>query len=107
MLEMYAENALVLRAVLAVPLAQFIHQMLQVGGQALGGTEVLLEPLAHGVANRSAGLVINRFAGVGDSAIHSGFRFIFISTRSRQTNSSARRLFPGDDGLPTFLVNVE
>jgi hypothetical protein len=100
------ETALVLRAVLDVPLAQFVHQMLQMGGKAFGA-KVPLEPLAYGVADRSAGLVIDRFADVGDSAIHSGFRFIFISTRSRSIKSSAGKLFPVDERLLTFLVNVE
>jgi hypothetical protein len=100
------EIASVLEAVLAIPLAQFIHQMLQVGGQALR-TKVSLEPFAHGVADRSTGPVIERFAGVGDSAIHSGFRFMFISKRSRSTKSSACELFPGDERLRAFLVNVE
>jgi hypothetical protein len=52
--------------------------MLQMGGKAFRA-EIPLQPLAYGVADRSAGLVIDRFAGVGDSAIHSGFRFMFIS----------------------------
>ena len=56
--------------------AQFIHQMFEMRRQ--GGyfrAEVLLQPFAHGFANRSAGLAIDLFAGVGDSAIHGEFRF--------------------------------
>jgi hypothetical protein len=70
-----------LRAVLAVPLAQFIHQMLKVGRQARRvGTQILLQAFAYGVANRSAGLVIDLFAFVGDSALHGEFRFLIQMT---------------------------
>ena len=60
--------------------AEFMHQMLQMGRK--GGfvmAEVLLQPFAHGFANRSAGLAIDLFAGVGDSAIHGAFRFVAIA----------------------------
>jgi hypothetical protein len=43
------------------------------------GTEVLLQPFAHGVADRSAGPAIDWFAVIGDSAIHDEFRFVVIS----------------------------
>jgi len=51
--------------------------MLQMGRQ-LGfyRAKVLLQPLAHGIANRSAGLAIELFAVVG-SAVHDGSRLVF------------------------------
>ena len=59
--------------VLAVPPAQFIHQMLEMGWEARSfGTQALPQPFAHGVADRSAGLAIDPFAVVGDSAVHDG-----------------------------------
>ena len=59
--------------------AQFIHQMLEMRGQGgLFRAEVLLQPFAHGFANRSAGLAIDLFAVVADSAIHGEFRFVAI-----------------------------
>jgi hypothetical protein len=65
---------------LAVPPAQFIHQMLEMGRQARGlGVKALLQPFAHGVADRSAGLAIDLFAVVVDSAHHGEFRFSVIS----------------------------
>jgi hypothetical protein len=61
---------------LVVPPAQLIHEMLEVGRQTRGlWLKVLLQPFAHGVADRSAGLVIDAFAVVVDSAIHGEFRF--------------------------------
>jgi hypothetical protein len=62
--------------------AQFIHQMFQMGRQSgMNRAKILLQPFAHGIANRSAGLAIDLFAGVGDSAIHGEFRFVAISMR--------------------------
>ena len=58
-----------------VPFAQFIQQMLEVGREAHGfRTKVLLQPFAHGIADRSAGLAIDLFAVA--SAIHDGFRIV-------------------------------
>jgi hypothetical protein len=65
---------------LVVPPAQFIQEMLKVGRQARGlGVKALLQPFAHGVADRSAGLAIDLFAVVVDSAHHGEFRFSVIS----------------------------
>jgi hypothetical protein len=59
--------------------AQLIHQMFQMGRQfGVNRAKVLLQPFAHGVAYRSAGLAIDLFAGIGDSAIHSEFRFVVM-----------------------------
>jgi hypothetical protein len=55
--------------VLAIPAAQFIHQMLKVG-RGRAGAQILLQPLADGIADRSAGLAIDLFALVCDSAVH-------------------------------------
>jgi hypothetical protein len=61
---------------LVVPFAQFIHQVLEVGRQTRRvGTQVLLQPFAYGVADRSARLSIDLFEGAGDSAVHGDFRF--------------------------------
>jgi hypothetical protein len=60
--------------------AQFVHQMLEMGRQARGfRAKVLLQPFGHGVADRSAGLAIDQFAVVGNSAVHDEFRFLAIS----------------------------
>jgi hypothetical protein len=60
--------------------AQFVEQMLEVGRQAQGlRAKALLQPFAYCVADRSAGIAIDRFAVVGDSAIHDEFRFVVIS----------------------------
>ena len=69
-------RALVRRAAgsFAVAPAQFVHQVLEARGQAGNfGAQALLQPFAHGVADRAAGPVIDRFADVSDSA-HDGFR---------------------------------
>jgi hypothetical protein len=59
--------------VVIVSPTQFIHQMIEVGRGTDGfRRQILLQPLAHGVANRSAGLAIDPFV-VGDSAVHNAF----------------------------------
>jgi hypothetical protein len=64
---------------LAVPPAQLIHEMLKVRRRTQEfGAKVLLQPFAYGIADRSAGLAIDPFAVVVDSAIHGGFRFVVI-----------------------------
>jgi hypothetical protein len=64
--------------------AQFIHQVREMGRQARGlRAEALLQPLAHSVANRSAGLAIDWFDVVGDTAVHDEFRFVVISFKIR------------------------
>jgi hypothetical protein len=60
--------------------AQFVDQMLEVGRQARGlQAKALLQPFAYCVADRSAGLAIDWFAIVSDSAVHDEFRFLVIS----------------------------
>jgi hypothetical protein len=68
------------QAIPAVALAQFVHQVIEVGRWTQGlRTKALLQPFAHGVADRSAGLAIDLLAVIGDSAIHGAFRFVVIS----------------------------
>jgi hypothetical protein len=63
--------------------AQFVHQVFEVGRWTQGlRAKVPLQPFAHGVADRSAGLAIDLFAVVGDSAIHDEFRFVIISNKA-------------------------
>ena len=80
---------------LVVPSAQFIHQMLEVGRGKQGvRTQVLLQPFAYGVADRSAGLAIELFAVVADSAIHNEFRFIFIQLVVAEPSNRDANCFP-------------
>jgi hypothetical protein len=69
----HAENILRLvrriRHVFVIAPTQFIHQMPEMG-RGRAETQVLLQPLADGIADRSAGLAIDLFALVGDSAVH-------------------------------------
>jgi hypothetical protein len=59
--------------------------MLEMGRQTRGvRTKVLPQPFAHGVADRSAGLAIDLFAVVVDSAVHARFRFLVISNQVTQ-----------------------
>jgi hypothetical protein len=65
----------------AVALAQFVHQMVEMGRWTQGfQTKILLKPFAYGVADRSAGLAIDLLAVIGDSAVHGEFRFMSFST---------------------------
>jgi hypothetical protein len=51
--------------------AQFFDQVRKMRGQARGlQPEVLLQPLSNGLTNRTARLVVNRFAIVIDSIVH-------------------------------------
>ena len=72
--------------------AQFVHQMFQMGRQARPlRAEALLQPFAHSVADRSAGLAIDLFDVVGDSAIHDEFRFPVISFKKVMPDQVAAR----------------
>jgi hypothetical protein len=62
------------RPILAVPPAQVIDQLLQAGRGRMVGAQVLLQPFAYGIADRSAGFTIDLSAVVGDSAIHDRIR---------------------------------
>jgi hypothetical protein len=70
-------------------------------------TQVLLQPFAYGVADRSAGLAIELFAVVGDSTVHSEFRFIFVAIGGRKTKSPGCELFPAVGRLRAVLVKIE
>ena len=74
------------------------------------GAKALLQPFAHGIADRSAGLAIDLFAVVVDSAIHGEFRFVVISRfviqGSCSTNSWRREWFPASGRLRVFLVKI-
>jgi hypothetical protein len=69
--------------------------MLQMGRQSRRvGTQALLQPLAHGITDQSAGGAIDLVAGVGDSAIHGEFRFVVISSRNAEPSRRAGNCFP-------------
>jgi hypothetical protein len=73
------------QAVVTVPPAQFIHQMLELGREVRRlRAQGPLQLFTRGVADRSARPAIDLFAVVGDSAIHNKFRFwpLQISMRS-------------------------
>jgi len=44
----------------------------QIGRHFSNRAKVLLQLLTHGIAYRSAGLAIDLFAGIVDSAVHDG-----------------------------------
>jgi hypothetical protein len=98
------------QAVLAVPPAQFIHQMLEVGREVRRlRKQGPLQLFTHGVADRSARPAIDLLAVVGDSAIHDEFRFwpFQISMRPSQTKSQGWKMFPAIDRLHGFPVKIE
>jgi hypothetical protein len=92
-------------AAVVVPPAQFVHQLFEVGGQVQGfGTQVLLQPLAHAIADRSAGLVIDLFALVGDSADHPEFPPDVGPFAVLPNQSTAAEIVPvKGDGVPVCL----
>jgi hypothetical protein len=89
--------------------AQFVQQMLKMGRKARGfRAKVLLQPLSHSVADRSAGLAIDRLDVVSDSAVHDEFRFLVICLiRLTHTKSLRRNLFPLAGRLRALLVKFE
>jgi hypothetical protein len=98
------------QAVVTVPPAQFIHQMLELGREVRRlRAQGPLQLFTHGVADRSARPAIDLFAVVGDSAIHNKFRFwsLQISMRSCRTKSLGWKMFPAVDGLHAFLMKIE
>src|SRR5580692_4974732 len=65
-----------LGAFLPFALAQLVQKTLQVRGRANRlGAEVPLQPIPDGVADRAAGLAVDRFDDVGDEAVHGRFRW--------------------------------
>jgi hypothetical protein len=61
------------RAIVIVPFAQFIQQLLEVGREVRGlRGKVLLQPFTDGIADRSARLAIEWFAVVVDKVAHDG-----------------------------------
>jgi hypothetical protein len=67
------------------------------------GAKALLQPFAHGIADRSAGLAIDPIVVVVDSAVHGEFRFV-IRFRCRWIKSLMRKMFPAVAELSLFLV---
>ncbi|MGY3551077.1 MULTISPECIES: hypothetical protein [unclassified Bradyrhizobium] len=54
----------------AVALLQLFEKLLEMGRESGFGTKALLEPLAHGIANRAAGAPVDLFAVIGKKASH-------------------------------------
>jgi hypothetical protein len=60
---------------LHVALSKLVHQSLETGGRpGRIRPQIALQPLAHGVADRSAGLAIDLFADIGGMGSHRGVR---------------------------------
>jgi hypothetical protein len=94
------------RGVIVAP-AQLIHQMLKMGRQTRGlGAKIFLQPFAHGIADRSAGLTIDLFAVVVDSAHHGVFRFVVISKWLCSINSRRRQWLRPISQMRVFLVKM-
>jgi len=79
--------------------------MLEMGRQTRGvRTKVLPQPFAHGVADRSAGLAIDWFAVVVDSAVHRRFRFLVISNPVTQDQVIAMGIVSRCSPIACILV---
>jgi hypothetical protein len=62
--------------------SQFIDEVLEMGRHAQGiRTQDLLETLAYRVADRAAGLVIERFEFLSQWTFHDPFRVLMMSIR--------------------------
>ncbi|MHC2630199.1 hypothetical protein ACVIU7_001116 [Bradyrhizobium liaoningense] len=53
------------------------------GREARLGAKALLQPLAHGIANRAAGAAVDLFAVIGKEASHREFRALKVRTRTK------------------------
>jgi hypothetical protein len=63
--------------IFAISLAQLNHQMLEMRrGRQRVWAQGLPQPFAYAITDRSAGLMIDLLAGVGDSAVHIEFRIV-------------------------------
>src|SRR5258708_26506246 len=81
--------------------------MLEIGRQTRGvGTKVLLQPFAYGVADRSAGLAIDLFAVVVDSAVHGGVRFFVVFNEVKQEQDIGGGSFLWSSPLSRLIVKV-
>lgn len=74
-------------------------------GEARLWPKVLLQPLADSIANRSAGLPIHRFAVIGYSAVHDGFRGNGVGS-PHLTKSVAAKLFRALLAIAAGLVKI-
>ena len=91
---------------IAVPPAQFIHQVLEARGQVQDvGTQALLQPFAYGVADRPAGLVVKRFDAVSDSA-HDGFRLRVHLDELMQDQVMGARIVSRPRSIACILVKI-
>jgi hypothetical protein len=93
------------QAVIAVPPAQFIHQVLEVGREARRRRQALLQMFTDGIANRSARLAIDLFAVVGDSAIHNEFRFVSLHSDAGQV--AGREIVSRHKAIACRSVEIE
>ncbi|MDA9439582.1 hypothetical protein XH98_10680 [Bradyrhizobium sp. CCBAU 51745] len=55
-----------------VALPQLVQKLLEMGREPRLGSEALLKPLAHGIADRAAGAPVDLFAVIGKEASHLG-----------------------------------
>jgi hypothetical protein len=63
------------QAPLTILLAQFVHQILKAGRKKRrGGMKILLQPLAYGIADRSARPPIDFSTEFANSTVHDEFR---------------------------------
>jgi len=81
--------------------AQLVEELAQPGGQVgTLGPQILLQPFAHSVADRPAGLVVHLLDVIGIEAKHDGFRRVFrillISLKRRMPNSAGQDWFPSN-----------
>lgn len=103
-LRVFAWHHVARLSIAVVTPAQFVHQILQPGGQARGfRAKALLQPFGYRFADGSAGLVIHPFAGVVGPTVHEVLRRAAISMTYPDIKSLRRKMFPLADGLHVVL----
>jgi hypothetical protein len=91
--------------IVAIALAEFIHEVLQMRRQVRRlGRQNLLQPFAYGIANRSARLAINPFGLVGVSAVHGEFRFLAIALGYQPPSRRCGNCFAPISAWPQFVL---
>ncbi|MET3906629.1 hypothetical protein ABID59_000960 [Bradyrhizobium sp. S3.3.6] len=75
----------------ALALPQLVHQLFEMRREPGFGANALLQPFAHGIANRAAGAPVDLFAVIGRRASHR--RVPYLQSKRHGTKSLAPKWF--------------
>jgi hypothetical protein len=87
----------------AVAPLQLVEELLQMRREPGLGTQALLEPFAHGIANRAAGAPVNLFAVIGKRPSH---RAVPCVQSNHGTKSLTPKMVSPFFGITGILVKI-